>query len=96
MGMEKPKSTRGRPRKDQYRAHDARRARTYLRNAAGALTALRWELQRNDEVLRYLYVERKRDLQWAMEVGRPLEETLQRLLHALDAQPAPAEGLADG
>lgn len=93
--MTTPKPRRGRPRKDQYRAHDARRARTYLRNAAGALTGLRWELQRNDEVLRYLYVERKSDLQWAMEVIRPLEETLWRLTNALDTQPAPAEGLAD-
>lgn len=93
--METPKTRRGRPRKDDYRAHDARRARTYLRNAASALTRLRWELQRNDDVLRYLYVERKVDLKWAMEVGRPLEETLMRLMRALDAQQSESEGLAD-
>jgi len=93
--METPKTRRGRPRKDEYRAHDARRARTYLRNAAGALTALRWELQRNDDVLRYLYVERKTDLQWAMETARPLEETLNRLMYALDARPAGDEGQSD-
>lgn len=93
--MEKPKTRRGRARQNEYRAHDARRARTYLRNAASALTALRWELQRNDDVLRYLYVERKSDVQWAMEVGRPLEETLMRLLHALDARQPEGEGLVD-
>jgi len=93
--METLKTRRGRPRKDDYRAHDARRARTYLRNAASALHRLRWELQRNDDVLRHLYVTQKSDLQWAMEVVRPLEETLKRLTYALDATAAPAEGLAD-
>jgi hypothetical protein len=93
--METPKPKGGRPRRRPFAAHDARRARTYLNRAARELQALRWELQRNDEVLRYLYVERKRDLQWAMEVARPLEETLKRLMSVLDARPAPAEDQAD-
>lgn len=87
---------RGRPRRRPYAAHDARRARTYLRSAARELQALRRELQHNDDVLRYLYTERKTDLQWAMEVARPLEETLGRLVRALDGQPVEGEGQADG
>lgn len=94
--MDIPKPKPGRPRAAHYRAHDARRARTYLGNARSALERLIWELQRNDDVLRYLYVERKADLQWAMGNARPMMDALEQLRLKLDRRVAAAEGLADG
>lgn len=93
--MNEPKTRQGRARQSAYLAHDARRARLRLQRAQQALEALRWDLQRNDEVLRHLYVNRKSDVQWAMEVMRPLEETLARLNRGLDGEPPAAEALVD-
>lgn len=87
--MDTPKQTRGRPRNNDYRAHDARAVAIRARNAQAWLAQLGWCLDGHPEVLNYwLEVNPAMALEWRQQ-QRAMAVLLESLLRSLSAPVAP-------